>query len=156
CAERRLVYMNQCGAGFKEVGLAMGGALALHYCSRGAAFGDFDNDGDVDVLLNNIDRAPTLLRNDIGDENNWLRIKTIGRTSNRNGIGCRITISTGTKSQTREIKSGGSYLSSSDLRAHFGLGGATKVDLLNVRWPGGRIQVLRDVPANQTVTVQEG
>ena len=105
--------------------------------------------------MNNIDRAPTLLRNDGGKKNNWLRVKTIGRTSNRNGIGCRVTIRIGTKSQIREIKSGGSYLSSSDLRAHFGLGDATRVDLLSVGWPGGRTQVLRDVLANQTVTIRE-
>jgi enediyne biosynthesis protein E4 len=154
-AEPLLVHLNQRGAGFKEAGPATGGALAGKYCARGAAFGDFDNDGDVDVLLNSIDRAPTLLRNDGGNKNNWLRVKTVGRTSNRNGIGCRVTISTGTGSQVREIKSGGSYLSSSELRAHFGLGDATKADLLSVRWPGGRTQVLRDVPANQTVTVRE-
>ena len=153
--ERPLVHMNQRGAGFKEVGFAMGGALARQYCARGAAFGDFDNDGDIDVLVNNIDRAPTLLRNDGGNKNNWLRVRTIGRTSNRNGIGCRLTISLGTKSQIREIKSGGSYLSSSDLRAHFGLGDAARVDLLSVRWPGGRTQVLRDLLPNQTVTIRE-
>lgn len=154
--QRPLLYINKGGVHFEEVGLSAGGALAKKYCSRGAAFGDFDNDGDVDILINNIVGPPVLIRNDGGNKNNWIEVKTVGHKSNRNGIGCRIQAVTGSTSQIREIRSGGSYLSSSDFRAHFGLGPARKVDLLKLTWPGGTTQVLRDVPVNQVLVVREG
>lgn len=154
--ERPLLYINNGGVHFEEVGLSVGGALAKKYCARGAAFCDFDNDGDVDMLINNIDGPPVLIRNDGGNKNNWIEVKTVGQKSNRNGIGCRIQAVTGSISQIREIRSGGSYLSSSELRAHFGLGQARKVDSLKLTWPSGIIQVLRDVPVNQVLVVREG
>jgi len=153
--ERPLLHMNERGSHFKEVGLSAGGALAEKYCARGAAFGDFDNDGRIGILINNIDSSPAFLRNDGENRNNWIEIKTVGRQSNRDGIGCRIQLVAGAQRQMREIKSGGSYLSSSDLRAHFGLGQAAKIDSLKLVWPSGKVQVLADVAVNQILVIHE-
>ncbi len=123
--------------------------------ARGAAFGDFDNDGDVDVLVNPINDVPQLLRNESSGRNHWLVVKLVGTSSNRSGIGAEVISTTGKTRQVRQILSGGSYLSQSDLRAHFGLGQAEKVDVLEIRWPSGITQRLTDVLADQILTVKE-
>ncbi len=153
--QRPLLFLNKKGTGFSEVGLTLGEAMQKRYCARGAAFGDFDNDGDLDVLINNIDGPPVLLRNDGGNTKHWMEIKTLGTKSNLDGIGCRIQVVAGGQSQIREIKSGSSYISSNDLRAHFGLDRAPKVDILKLTWPSGKMQTFRDVPANQCLTFRE-
>ena len=124
--------------------------------SRGTAFGDIDNDGDVDIVVNDLDSAPQLLRNDGGNKNNWIIVKTIGVKSNRNGIGARVKVVSGDLVQLDEVRSGGSYLSQNDLRLHFGLEKRTSVDLIQVRWPSGTVDTLTNVTANKVVTVKEG
>ncbi len=122
---------------------------------RGAAFGDYDNDGDVDVFVVALDGAPLLLRNDTPAAGSWLQVSLRGRASNRDGVGARVTARAGGLRVLRERKGGGSYLSASDPRLHFGLGGATKVETLEIRWPSGRTQTLQEVPAGRILVVRE-
>ena len=123
--------------------------------SRGGAFCDYDNDGDLDVLVLAIDDAPTLLRNDGGNRRNWLQFRLAGRRGNRSGIGARVKVVAGSTTRTGRVRSGGSYLSQNDLRLHFGLGEAAAADRVEVRWPGGGSQVLTNVQANQIVRIEE-
>ena len=120
------------------------------------AFADFDNDGDLDVAVNNQNDPPTLLRNDGGNKNHWLSIRTLGTKSNRDGIGARIAILAGGRQQVDEVRSGGSFLSQNDLRVHFGLGQASKLDRLEIRWPSGIVDKLDNISADRFLVVQEG
>ena len=123
--------------------------------SRGAAFGDIDNDGDVDVLVIEIDAPPTLLENRGGNAGAWLQIRLVGAASNREGAGTRVSVSVGEKVQRRQMTRSGSYCSSNDPRLIFGLGEATAVDKVEVRWPSGKVQVFENVIAGQEVTIHE-
>src|ERR1041384_1701755 len=116
--------------------------------SRGTAFGDIDNDGDVDIVVNDLDSAPQLLRNDGGNKNNWIIVKTIGTRSNRNGIGAKVKVVSGGPPQLDEGRSGGSYISQNDFKLHFGLEKRTTVDLIQVRWPSGTVDTLTNVKIN--------
>ncbi len=129
--------------------------IAMPKVSRGAAFGDIDNDGDIDIVVSNLKDAPTILRNHGVDTAQWLSIRLIGTHCNRDAIGARVTAVSRALTQIREVKSGSGYLSQSDLRLHFGLGDRTVVDILRVRWPCGKIQILQDVEANQFLVVSE-
>ena len=124
--------------------------------SRGTAFGDIDNDGDVDIVVHDLDSSPQVLRNDGGNKNNWIIVKTIGAKSNRNGIGAKVKVVSGDLTQIDEVRSGGSYISQSDFKLHFGLEKRTVVDLIQVRWPSGVVDTLTNVPVNKVVTVKEG
>ena len=124
--------------------------------SRGTAFGDIDNDGDVDIVVNDLDGAPQLLRNDGGNKNNWIMVKTIGTKSNRDGIGAKVKVVSGDLTQIDEVRSGGSYISQNDFKLHFGLEKRTSVDLIQVRWPSGVVDTLTNVTVNKVVTVKEG
>jgi hypothetical protein len=118
--------------------------------------GDFDNDGDLDVVVNCVNDVPQLLRCDSALKNNWIKVKTVGTKSNRSGIGARIYCTPeGEHRQMDEVRSGGSYISQSDLRVHFGLGKAIKADL-EIHWPSGQIDKIPGVAANKVVTVTEG
>jgi enediyne biosynthesis protein E4 len=150
----RLLYRNLRNGRFEDVS-AKSGAVGDENLGRGCAFGDFDNDGDVDILINNLDGAPTLLRNDGGNRHNWMSIKCIGTRSNRSAIGARVKVMSGGRSQIDEVMSGSSYYSQNDLRLHFGLGSATVAELTEISWPSGAKDVLRDVAANQFLVVQE-
>jgi enediyne biosynthesis protein E4 len=154
--QRNLVHHNNRDRTFSEVGAEMGAPFAEKRTGRGAAFGDIDNDGDVDVIINNLDGTPQLLRNDGGNNNNSVLIKTIGVKSNRDGIGARITLVAGDLTQVGEVYSGASYISQDDLRVHFGLEKRTRIDLLEVRWPSGTVDKLTGLSANKVLTIKEG
>ena len=154
-AQRNLLLRND-GGRLREVGRLSGNGFALEKVSRALAAGDVDNDGDLDLLVTNNGQTADLLRNDGGNRNTSLVVRTVGKKSNRQGIGARLRLVAGNKTQIREIKTGSSYLSQSDLRQHFGLGRATEVDRLEIRWPSGRTEVLQKIPANSIITVVEG
>ncbi|HYG82288.1 MAG TPA: CRTAC1 family protein [Pyrinomonadaceae bacterium] len=155
-AQRKVLYRNLQNGRFADVSEQVGGAVVEPTPARGCAFGDFDNDGDVDILINPVNAAPELLRAESGNQNNWLKIKTIGTKSNRSGIGARIKCVTQDGSQIDEVRSGGSYYSQNDLRVHFGLGANRRVKSIEIRWPSGLVETLSDVAANQLVVVKEG
>jgi len=154
--QRNLVHHNNRDGTFTEVAAQLGAPFMEKGVGRGAAFGDLDNDGDVDVVINNLDGGPQLLRNDGGNTQNSVLIKTIGVKSNRDGVGARVKVVAGDLTQVDEVRSGDSYLSQSDLRLHFGLAKRTKIDLIEVRWPSGIVDKINDVGANKILTVKEG
>lgn len=142
---------------FKDVSSEMGPGIAERFSSRGAAFGDYDNDGDVDVLVLNLNDLPSLLRNDGGNAQNWIKIKLIGTKCNRTAIGARVRVVIGNHSQIDEVHSGSSVMSQGDLRLHFGVGKAQNVDLIEVKWPTTqKIERFTQVKANQILTIREG
>jgi hypothetical protein len=155
-SESRLLYRNRGGGRLEDISAAAGKAITTPHVSRGCAFGDFDNDGDVDIVINNLDGPPSLLRNDCGAGNHWLIIKCIGVKSNRSGIGARVQVKTGDRIQIDEVMSGSSYYSQNDLRLHFGLGPAIRADLIDIAWPSGLRETLHDVPADRLIVVREG
>jgi hypothetical protein len=154
--QRKLFYRNARDGTFAEVAADLGPALAEPAAARGAAFGDLDNDGDVDVVINNLDGPLTVLRNDGGNRNNFLVIDLVGRKSNRSALGARVKVVAGDLTQVDERRSGGSYLSQNDTRLHFGLEKRQKADTIEVRWPGGAVETLTDVAANRFITITEG
>jgi hypothetical protein len=155
--QRNFLHRNNRDGTFAEVGEQHGGAFAVKRAGRGAAFGDLDNDGDVDVVVNNLGGSPQVLRNDGGSVNNAVLIKTVGaRRSNRDGIGARVKVVSGDLVQKDEVRSGDSYLSQSDLRLHFGLERRAKIDLIEVRWPGGAVDKITDARPNRMLTIKEG
>jgi hypothetical protein len=138
-AERPQLFRNLDGSRFQEVPPATGSGLAVIVSARGAAFGDLFNDGHTDVVLNNIDAPPTLLRNAVKNENHWLTLKLVGGPkSPRDAIGAKVFLTAGGVRQRADVFSGGSYASSSDPRVHFGLSSASKIDKLEIFWPSGR------------------
>jgi len=161
-AETKLLYRNLRNGRFDDVTQSGGPGITTPVAARGCAFGDFDNDGDTDVVVNTINDFPQLLRCDCRSGNNWLKVRTIGTKSNRDGIGARLRCTSQAagdspaRVQIDEVRSGGSYLSQSDLRVHFGLGKAEQVQLLEIRWPSGLIDTLHNVGANRLIYVKEG
>jgi enediyne biosynthesis protein E4 len=151
----RVVYRNNGNGTFTELGDEAGVAITSRYVSRGCAFGDFDNDGDLDVVVMNQNEPPSLLRNDAPAGNHWLKVRLEGTHSNRSAIGSRVVVHYGGKAQAQEVMSQSSYLSSNDPRLHFGLGANTKADV-EVRWPDGKSQKFPALAANQLVTIREG
>ena len=151
----RIVFRNTADGRLTDVTSQSGAGATEPRSSRGAAFGDFDNDGDVDVLVMNMNEPPSLLRNDYSGTNGWLTVKLEGRQSNRAAIGATVIVTAEGKRQARAIVSQGSYYSHDDLRAHFGLGAAKKADRVEVHWPSGQVLTLADIPAKQTITITE-
>jgi hypothetical protein len=160
--QRKLLYRNLRNGRFEDISTQVGSGISDPIAARGCAFGDFDNDGDIDVVVNPVNDYPQLLRCDSQLGNNWIKIKTIGTKSNRSGIGARLRCVThppdekNAHEQIDEVRSGGSYYSQNDLRIHFGLGKANKVDLLEIRWPSGQIDQLKNISVNQLIFVEEG
>jgi hypothetical protein len=140
---------------FEELIEEAGPGIAATHCSRGCAFGDFDNDGDVDILVVNLSEPPSLLRNDVRGNHHWLKVKLIGTKSNRSAIGARVVVHYGTKKQAQEIISQSSFYSSNDPRLHFGLGAETSADV-EIRWPSGLQEKLKAVGADQLAVIKEG
>ncbi len=161
-AQRKLLYRNLRNGRFEEVTDQGGPGITTPAAARGCAFGDFDNDGDIDVLVNTVNGLPQLLRCDSTSGHNWIKVKLTGVKSNRSGIGARLICTTTVPGKSKphrqidEVRSGGSYMSQGDLRVHFGLGKAERVDQLEIRWPSGEIDMVKDVAANQLLFVKEG
>jgi enediyne biosynthesis protein E4 len=161
-AQRKLLYRNLRNGHFADISLQVGSGISDPAACRGCAFGDFDNDGDIDVVVNTVNDFPQLLRCDSRLANNWIKVRTVGTKSNRSGIGARLACVTHVPGESKphrqidEVRSGGSYISQNDLRIHFGLGNAEKVDLLEIRWPSGQVDTIKDVKANQLLFVEEG
>jgi hypothetical protein len=152
----KLLYRNLGNARFADVSAAAGPAIRAENVGRGCAFGDVDNDGDVDILVNNLDGPPTLLRNDGGNSNRSILVKCVGTRSNRSAIGTRVAVTCGGHRQIAEVMSGSSYYSQNDLRLHFGLGAASKADAIELAWPSGVKQTIQDLAANRVYVIEEG
>jgi hypothetical protein len=151
----RVIFRNLGGGRFEELSDPAGAGITAAHCSRGCAFGDFDNDGDIDILVVNLNEPPSLLRNDVSGGHHWLKVKLMGVKSNRGAIGARVTARYGNKVQAQEVLSQSSFYSASDSRLHFGLGPAEYADL-EIRWPNGNRENLSKVPADRLVFVTEG
>ena len=160
--QRKLLYKNLRNGRFDDVSYEAGPGISEPAAARGCAFGDFDNDGDFDLVVNTVNDFPQLLRCDSRTDNYWIKIKTIGTKSNRSGIGARLKCVTHPPGEPKphqqidEVRSGGGYFSQNDLRVHFGVGKAEKVELLEIRWPSGLVETLKDITANQVIFVKEG
>ena len=153
--QKNLLFRNLGDGTFSNVVSETDG-LSLKKVSRGAAIGDYDNDGDIDILVTNCNQSPDLLQNVVGNRNNWVQVQLDGLKSNRSGFGAKIKVVTGGHVQYREVHSGGSYLSFHDIRAHFGVGEAEQIDLLEVRWPSGQVDKETDLVVNHRYLVIEG
>ena len=160
--QRKLLYRNLRDGRFEDVSLEAGPGISAPSASRGCAFGDFDNDGDLDLVVNCVNDFPQLLRCDSTVRNNWIKVRTLGTKSNRSGIGARLRCVTRPPGQSKphrqidEVRSGGGYFSQNDLRVHFGIGAAEKVEDLEVLWPSGTVDLLHDLKPNQLYYVTEG
>jgi hypothetical protein len=154
--QRKVVYRNAGGIRFEDVTERLGAPATTPKAGRGSAFGDYDNDGDVDVLINNVHDAPDLFRLDTNPAQHWLSLKLVGTRSNRSAIGARVRCTAGGVTQVGEVRGGGSYISQNDLRVHFGLGPAATVDRLEVRWPNGQEEQWSGVAVDRILTLKEG
>ena len=151
----RVLFRNLGNRAFEELDQQAGPAVSEAHCSRGCAFGDFDNDGDLDILIINLNEPPSLLRNDLTGKQNWLKVKLEGVKSNRSAIGARVLIHYGGKVQAQALVSQSSYYSANDPRLHFGLGESMSADI-DVFWPSGLHEKFKGVAANQLLTLREG
>ncbi len=150
------VFQNQRNGTFKDMTTSLGSDLLQKELGRGAAFGDLDNDGDIDIVVNNLDSSPWLLRCDSPISAQWILVRLIGTRSNRDGLGARAIVRAGGLEQMQEVHQSGGFCSSNDPRAHFGLGASAMVDELEVRWPSGAVQKFHDVKSRQIITIKEG
>jgi enediyne biosynthesis protein E4 len=151
----RFLFRNLGDGKFEELIEQAGPAMTAPHASRGVAFGDFDNDGDIDIVIINQNEPPSLLRNDLSGNNHWVKVKLVGMRSNRSAIGARVIAKYGGKQQLQEVVGQSAYLSVSDRRLHFGLGAAETVDL-EIRWPSGAKESYLKIAADQLVTIKEG
>jgi hypothetical protein len=150
-----LLYENTGGGRFRNVSMDSGPAFRIQHVGRGAAVGDFDNDGDLDIVVADCGGLPLLFRNDGGNRNHWLAVRARGRESNRFGIGAKVRVTAGGHTQLREINPYGSYLSTSDVRLYVGLGSESEAARLEIEWPSSRKQTLEHVAAGQTLLLDE-
>jgi enediyne biosynthesis protein E4 len=155
-AQRNLLLRSDGNGRFRDVSRQSGPGFAIESVSRTLAAGDMDNDGDLDLLVTNNSGSADLLRNGGAPNTNSLLVRLVGTRSNRSAIGARLRLTAGGKTQVREVRAGSSYLGQHDLRVHFGLGRATTIDRLEVRWPNGQVETVPIVGVNQIVTITEG
>lgn len=153
--DHAILYQNLGSGRFRDVTAKAGPAFAEMHSSRGAAFGDIDNDGAIEIAVNNQNEAPSLLKQDGTVAGHWILLRLVGTRSNRSAIGAKVKLTANGMVQTDEVRSGGSYLSQNDLRLHFGIGAATVIDRIEITWPAGGKQVLSGIPAGQVLTVRE-
>lgn len=153
--QERVLFWNLRDKTFYDISESAGAGVLDRRASRGAAFGDLDNDGSVEVVVNNINDLPSLLKNS-GERQNWTLLQLVGTKSNRSGIGARVTITADGAKQMDEVRSGGSFLSQNDLRLHFGLGKATLIERVDVVWPNGRREFFARLKANRVIMLEEG
>jgi hypothetical protein len=151
----RFIFRNLGDGKFEQLMEEAGPAITTLHSSRGCAFGDFDNDGDMDILIMNQNEPPSLLRNELTGSNHWLKVKLVGTKSNRSALGARVIARYGGRQHAQEVLGQSSYLSVSDRRLHFGLGSAETADL-EIRWPNGQWEKIPGVAADRLVTVREG
>jgi hypothetical protein len=154
--QRKQLFKNLGTGRFHDVSDDVAGGLLIEKSSRGAAFGDIDNDGDIDVLVINMNERPTLLRNETTSSNNWITLKLEGKSGNRDAIGARVSLEQEGTIQVSEIRSGGSYLSHHDMRVHFGLGRRTNVPPVKVRWPDGSVEWFDRLTADGIHVIRQG
>lgn len=152
----KLLHINSGDGTFCDASSQAGTALTEMRASRGAAFGDLDNDGHIDIVIGELDSSPMILRNEGNKTNHWLTLELAAVKGSPTAIGARVKVTIGGVVQTEEIRSGGSYLSQNDLRLHFGLGKATKADSIEIRWPSGKSEIIKDVAADKFYAVMEG
>ncbi len=156
CPQRNLLLRNLGNGTYADVTEHAGPGLSLRKASRAAAFGDYDNDGDIDILVTNWNQTPDLLRNDGGNQNHWIQIRAVGTQGNRSGIGAKIKVVAGGLTQYGEVHSGGSYLAFSDLCVHFGLAKSDVVDRVEIRWPSGQTDTAKNLAVNRRYVAIEG
>jgi hypothetical protein len=154
--QRKLFFKNNRNGTFSEIAAQVGTSLMVPAAARSAVYGDIDNDGDVDIMVNNLDGPCLVLRNDGVNQNNFINLRLVGTEGNRDAYGTRVKVISGDLVQVDECRSGGSYISQNDKRLHFGLEKRNKVDKIEIRWPRGKAQTFADLPANSFVTLTEG
>ncbi len=154
--QQNLIFRNLGNGQFEDITAQLGAGFALRKTSRAAAFGDYDNAGDIDILITNWNQTADLLRNEGGNRNNWIQVQAIGTKSNRSAIGAQIKVVTGKLTQYAEVKSSGNYLAFSDLRIHFGLKDAQCIDLLEIQWQSGVVDTATHLSVNQRLIAIEG
>ena len=158
-AQQSLLFHNLRNGKFERIGAAPGSALAQAWCARGMAVGDLDGDGRLDVVINNADSKPTILKNVSSAAAHWLELQLVGdpaKKSPRDALGAIVYVTTGKLRQRQDVISGGSYASNNDIALHFGLGGAAKVDKLEVKWPDGYLEIVPLAAVDRSVTITEG
>ena len=155
-AQPNQLFENRGGGRFADISTTAGPGLRIEESSRGSAVADFDDDGDLDIAVVNIDAPPTLLRNDGGNRQNWLMLELRDTGFNKRAVGARVVLTNGDRRQLREVRVGTSYLSQDDLRLHFGLGKEAEVEHLAIRWPNGDEEILRHIAANRLIRVERG
>jgi hypothetical protein len=153
--DHAILYRNLGEGKFADLSESAGPGILERQSARGAAFADYDNDGTIEILINNQNAAPTLLKQSMRPANHWIGLKLVGSRSNRSALGAKVRLTAGGRSQSDEVRSGGSYLSQNDLRLHFGLGAAKRVDSIDIRWPSGARQSLRDLAADRFMLIEE-
>ncbi|MPY89883.1 MAG: CRTAC1 family protein [Luteitalea sp.] len=156
--QRKIVYRNLANGRFEDITSRLGEPVTTPTAGRGAAFGDLDNDGDIDVLVNNVHARPDLFRLDVKVPagRRWVLIDLVGAKGNRHGIGARVRVTAGGMTQIDEVRGGGSYYAQNDFRVHFGLASATTIERLEVRWPDGREEVWANLPTNEILEIEQG
>jgi len=153
---RNILYHNNGDGTFSDISASAGAGITAVASSRGLAVGDLWNDGRLSAVISNMNSVPSLLMNQIRTPNHWIAIRTVGTKSNRDGIGARILVKTASRVLVDEVRSGSSYISNSDMRVHFGLGTATKVEWVEIRWPSGLVERFADLGVDAIRTVKEG